>query len=374
LDTDHPLLSVITTTFKSGNKILRPLRSLQQQGYTNWEWILWDDSPADDTATYARLLELQRTDLRIQVYRAPRPSGIIGLMKRRAAAMARGEYIVEVDHDDDLHADLFQWIVDAGKRYPDAGFFYTDCAELTEDVYTPAGYGDFFAFGFSGHYNTWSDLHGRYVWAAYAPPPNPKTLSHIVGVPNHVRVWRREFYDHVGKHNPELSVADDYELLLRSYVQGKWCHIRACGYYQYRNRDGNFTFIRNSLIQHNVAHIYRHYAAQLPPPPHTASPGWSYDGEPFPAAHYSYDPAPYARSVVVVDPSGVEVVIRALVAAGDDGRVIVMGDVGSMLESLPVADRRHIDWWEIKQSHTPADSLRFARKYIHRGTELITLV
>jgi hypothetical protein len=288
--------------------------------------------------------------------------------------MARGEYIVEVDHDDDLHADLFQWIVDAGKRYPDAGFFYTDCAELTEDVYTPAGYGDFFAFGFSGHYNTWSDLHGRYVWAAYAPPPNPKTLSHIVGVPNHVRVWRREFYDRVGKHNPELSVADDYELLLRSYVQGKWCHIRACGYYQYRNRDGNFTFIRNSLIQHNVAHIYRHYADQLPEAPKTASPGWSYDGEPFPAAHYSYDPAPYARSIVVVDPSGVEVVIRALAAAGDDGRVIVMGAVGPMLDTLSVIDRRRIDWWEIKQSHTPADSLRFARKYIHRGTELITLV
>lgn len=371
LDKDHPLISVITTTFRSGKKIFRPLRSLLSQGYTNWEWIIWDDSPADDTETYKQLLELQKQDLRIQVYRAPRPSTVIGCMKRRAAVMSSGEYIVEVDHDDDIHKDLFQWIVDAGRKYPDAGFFYTDCAELTEETYEPAGYGDFFAFGYSGHYNTWSDFHKQYVQSAYAPPPNPKTLSHIVGVPNHVRVWRRELYDRVGKHNSELSVADDYELMLRSWLGGKWCHIRACGYYQYRNRDGNFTFIRNSLIQHNVANIYQHYAGRLPAPRPTdgQQPLWKSDVGDYPKLHYEYDPAPYDRGVLVIDPANAAAVQSALKTAGPTGRVIVMG---RLPDGLSVEEKRQIDWWELKSDHTVADSVRFARKFIHRGpSELI---
>lgn len=39
-----PLFSVITTTYKSEDKILRPWESLLSQTYRNWEWILWDDS------------------------------------------------------------------------------------------------------------------------------------------------------------------------------------------------------------------------------------------------------------------------------------------------------------------------------------------
>lgn len=373
MDRNHPILSVITTTYKSGDKIQRPMRSLQWQTYADWEWIIWDDSPAGDDDTYNRLLELERSDLRIQVYRAPRPSGVIGRMKHRAAAFAQGDYIVELDHDDDIHPQLFQWIVDAGRKHPEADFFYTDCAELVEEIYTPAGYGDFFCFGYSAHYNTWSDLHGRYVWATYATPPNPKTLSHIVGVPNHVRVWRQEFYERIGKHNTELAVADDYELLLRSWIHGKWCHIRACAYYQYRNRDGNFTFIRNALIQHNVYHIYVHYAGQLPAPRHTdgARPGWMFDGEDYPANHVTYDPAPYENSIVVVDPATSEPITRALASAGPNDRVIVMGDgIEALIGGLDVSAKRRIDWWTITREHTVEDSVRYARKYIHRGANM----
>ena len=68
----QPLMSVITTTFRSGDTILRPLRSLQRQSHTNWEWIIWDDSPTDETDTWERLRALQRDDLRIQIFRAPR--------------------------------------------------------------------------------------------------------------------------------------------------------------------------------------------------------------------------------------------------------------------------------------------------------------
>jgi len=46
-----PLVSVITPTYKAKDKIFRPLQSLQEQTYKNWEWILYDDSD-DDGETY----------------------------------------------------------------------------------------------------------------------------------------------------------------------------------------------------------------------------------------------------------------------------------------------------------------------------------
>jgi glycosyltransferase involved in cell wall biosynthesis len=410
LDTDRdlrdhqPLMSVITTTFRSGEKILRPFRSLQNQSFTNWEWIVWDDSPVGDDATYTRLLELQRQDLRIQVYRAPRPSGIIGQMKRRAAGLARGEYIVEVDHDDDLHPDLLRWIADAGKTHPDAGFFYTDCCELTEDTYESVSYGDHFGLGYSGHYRVWSPLHDRFVIAAAPSPPNPRTITHIVSVPNHVRAWRTSFYDRVGKHNPFLAVGDDYELLVRCYLQDKnygaaWCHIRACGYYQYRNRDGNFTFIRNSLIQHIVAHTRHFYKSQLPAPHPTSGhePIWRdirpmdpanrvaaeqqrsgsaasdcavTDGsrvrdstDPEPRTHVEYDPHPRPQTVVLLSAAD----LPAAAAAHPETRLVVMDSLTDAqqadLRGQP-AVRDRLLWWSLS-STDPADRLRFARKILH---------
>ena len=374
----QPLMSIITTTFRSGDKILRPFRSLQNQSFTNWEWIVWDDSPADDDTTYKRLLELQRQDLRIHVFRAPRPSGIIGQMKRRAAGLARGEYIVEVDHDDDLHPDLLRWIADAGKAHPDAGFFYTDCCELTEDTYESVSYGDHFGLGYSGHYRVWSPLHDRFVIAAAPSPPNPLTLTHIVSVPNHVRAWRTSFYDRVGKHNPFLAVGDDYELLVRCYLQDKnygaaWCHIRACGYYQYRNRDGNFTFIRNSLIQHNVAQTRHFYKSQLPVPHPTSGhePIWRDPRpvDPEPRNHAEYDPHPRPQTVVLLSAAD----IAAAAAAHPDARLVVMDNLTEAqqadLRAQP-AIRGRLLWWPLS-STDPADRIRYARKLLHWTPEFV---
>jgi len=103
-DDDHPLISVITSTFDSKEKIFRPLRSLQNQTYTNWEWVIWDDSK--NNSTYENLLNIQKKDLRIRVYKAPKHSGSIGEMKRLASGVSYGSFILELDHDDDLHPEL----------------------------------------------------------------------------------------------------------------------------------------------------------------------------------------------------------------------------------------------------------------------------
>jgi hypothetical protein len=293
-------------------------------------------------------------------------------MKRRAAAMARGDFLVELDHDDDIHPELFQWLIDADKQNPDAAFFYTDCCELSERSYKSVSYGEFFAMGYSGHYHVWSDLHNKFVIGAVAPIPNPRSITHIVGVPNHVRIWRTSFYDKIGKHNPLLSVADDYELLLRSYIEGKWCHIRNCAYYQYRNEDGNFTFIRNGLIQHNVAHIQAYYKSRLPEPHPKLGPCWKFDEELYPKTHYSYDPNPIDTTILLVDPTREQIALQ--MDSRTDTRVVVIGPMPLAKSEIPTHWRKRLIWWDLRTATCREDKVRYAKKLLHWGKEFIDVL
>lgn len=258
----NTLFSVITTTFHSGNKIFRPYESLKNQTYNNWEWVIWDDSKEDHKDTWEQLLRFQEDDIRIQSYRATQHSGYIGEMKWRSAALSKGEWLVEVDHDDIIDSRLFEWCLEAIKETPDADFICSNCVELHEDDEEPFSYGDFTAFGYAGYYKKW--LRGKWHNVYTVPHVNPKTVRHIVGSPNHVRIWRRSFYEKIGKHNQDLPVTDDYELIIRSIIHGKWIYINAPTYFQFRNRNGNnFTFLRNSLIQHIKDKVRDVYAEEL---------------------------------------------------------------------------------------------------------------
>ena len=370
IDNNFPLMTIMTTAFNSGHKILRPLRSLKAQSHTDWEWIIWDDSKNDKT--FKELLKLQETDMRIRVYKAPAHSGYIGEMKKLASSLAQGSYIVEIDHDDDFHPDLLKWICDAGRKHPDAGFFYTDCAELDENTYKPAIYGEFFGLGYEMHMYTWSAFHNCYVARTNAAPPNAVTLSHIVAVPNHVRAWRTDAYHRMGGHNPLLSVADDYELILRSFLDGQFCHIRALGYYQYRNADGNFTFIRNSLIQHNVHHIYDYYKTKLPVRDFSVpiKEQWRTDSVWLPETHYTYTPPEFVLDVAVAfltaDRDAIVAEVSKQLETGRKFHVYVVGE----LPDIPQEMKRYVSWWPLK-STDPAERKTFVEKFMHTTGELV---
>jgi hypothetical protein len=121
-------------------------------------------------------------------------------------------------------------------------------------------YPDGFSFGY-GRYET--QIHnGREVSVAITSPINPKTIRHIVGVPNHVRAWRRSFYHSIGGHNRRLAIADDYELVVRSFLNTEFCHIKALGYDQkiYNNQSGQNTHnATRGYIQRRVRTIMYFY-------------------------------------------------------------------------------------------------------------------
>jgi O-antigen biosynthesis protein len=257
----EPLVSVFTPTYLTGDKIERPRRSLQAQTYRNWEWVLYDDSP-DDGETFARMSALAAADHRISAFRADWPCGNIGEVKRRACGLAKGRILVELDHDDELTPDALRTLVEAVNRYPEAGFFYSDCAEVFEDG-TNASYGSEWGMGYGSYREEVHD--GRNLLVTNYPDINALTIRHIVGVPNHFRAWTREAYQAAGGHNPEVHVCDDYELLIRTFLTTRMVHVRRLGYIQYHNTSssGNTHRKRIKEIQRLVRLFRDAYADRI---------------------------------------------------------------------------------------------------------------
>ena len=250
---DKPLVSVFTPAFKTGDKIEKPYRSLMAQTHKEWEWVIVDDSD-DDGETFKRLSSIADRDNRIRVYRERKHSGRIGTVKRTACGVARGKYLVELDHDDELTPDALKLVVEAFEDHPEAGFVYSDFAECFEDG-TPWTYRPGWGFGY-GSYR--EEVHGGVKYMVVnSPNINPKTIRHIVAAPNHLRAWRKTTYDEIGGHRDLMHVADDYELMVRTFLHTRMVRIPVMCYLQYRNVDGtgNTHQTRNKEIQRLVRYI-----------------------------------------------------------------------------------------------------------------------
>jgi glycosyltransferase involved in cell wall biosynthesis len=256
---NEPLVSVFTPTYRTGERLLRPFRSLLDQTYGNWEWVVYDDSPDDET--FDRLRALAVDDPRVRVFRGDRNCGVIGEVKRRLCGLARGSVLAELDHDDALTDHCLADVVEAFRAFPDAGFAYTDCAEVFEDG-DPAGYAPGWGFGFGSYRD--ETYQGRQYLVTNYPSINSKTMRHIVGVPNHVRAWRRDAYEAIGGYASEVHVADDYELLVRTFLHTRMVHVQRFGYMQFLQRDGgNTQRRRNKEIQRLVRLFHARYEDEI---------------------------------------------------------------------------------------------------------------
>lgn len=250
------MISVITPTFNTKPEILaRTWASLKNQTFTDWEWVIWDDSTRPET--WAQIYGFASDErYKVVVHRSHVHSGVIGQVKRRAFMVAEGDILVELDHDDELTPDCLQNIFEAFND-SSVGFVFSNWCELNE-MGESCRYPEGWAFGYGSDY--WDDVHK--VWVMRSPEVNRTTLSHIVSVPNHVRAWRAAVYRILGGHNERLPVADDYELLVRTLVSVKWCHVDKLLYKQHIN-SGTAQRERNDLIQSLVADISGHYSSVL---------------------------------------------------------------------------------------------------------------
>ena len=94
---ESPIVSVIIPTFNSEKFISAAILSVQNQSYTNWEIILFDDCSTDATLTIVS--ELALNDDRIKCSKLSKNSGT-GVARNAALAVAKGKYIAFLDADD----------------------------------------------------------------------------------------------------------------------------------------------------------------------------------------------------------------------------------------------------------------------------------
>lgn len=254
----NPTISIFTPAHNTFEKFDRAYESIVKQSFSDWEWIILDDSATEDNYEYIK--GKVGNDHRIKIYKSNRKDSFVGSTKRQAASLCNGTYLLEFDHDDELHDRALELCVAAFEKYPDAGFCYSNCAE-TFETGGYVNYGDGYGMGQGKHFKYW---YSGKEYNGSDTPINASTVRHIVGVPNHLRCWRSDVYHQIHRHNNKLAVVDDYELLIRTFLYTKIVQIQEVLYIQYMNAGGNNTQEpRRKEIQRLVDRIQKHYDVAL---------------------------------------------------------------------------------------------------------------
>lgn len=221
------LFSVFTCTFNTEIPIFdRLYNSLLSQTYRNWNWWILDDSTNDDILNHVKELN----DRRIVLIKNETEHGNIGFNKHTIAMICDGDYLVEIDHDDEITPDCFQLINDAFIQYPDSDFVYSDSMEEMNGK--TILYGE----------ETWGcgegtireeTILGTDTKVSASPYITPYSIRTIHLQPNHVRCWKSDFYHRINGHERSLCVLDDMEILVRTFLNGKMTKIDKTLYLQH---------------------------------------------------------------------------------------------------------------------------------------------
>jgi len=255
------LVSVFTSTYKvSWQQFKRAYDSLRNQKYRDWEWVIYDDSN-DGNVTFDMIAQVCVKDPQVRLYKSHDNSGKIGEVKFRAASLCQGDILVELDHDDVLTPNCLDVLVKAFDQFPDAGFAYSDWLELWDGTFESRVYGEGWGYGYGAYRDgIYRDVP---VKIAVAANINAKTIRHLVAAPNHVRAWRASTYFEVGRHNPLVHIADDFELIVRTFLNTKMIRVQELCYVQYYKSGENTQSKRNKDIQRMVAWLVRFYDRQI---------------------------------------------------------------------------------------------------------------
>ncbi len=89
---------------KKSEWLYRSVKSIIDQSYCDWEFLICDDGSTDDTLNI--LKELEKLDTRIKVYNYAKNRGA-GFAKNFILQYANGEYIAIMDEDDISHVERF---------------------------------------------------------------------------------------------------------------------------------------------------------------------------------------------------------------------------------------------------------------------------
>jgi GT2 family glycosyltransferase len=182
-----PRISVVTPVYRPDLQYFQQTAdSVCGQVYENWEWCLADDCSNDEGLT-AKLRELTTRDARVR-FVTRSENGHISIATNSAAALAHGEYIALLDHDDLLSPDCLAEVALYLAAHPDVDVLYTDDDKV--------------------------DIEGRRYGPQFKPDWSPESLLSQMYF-SHLLVVRRSLYEEVGGMRAGFEGSQDHDLALR---------------------------------------------------------------------------------------------------------------------------------------------------------------
>lgn len=179
-----PRFSVVVPVYNTPSDLLaKMVESVMSQWYPHWELIL-----ADDASTSAQTREdlAALNDQRIAVLNLPVNQGIAGATNA-ALSRATGDFVVLLDHDDELTDDcLLELALCINRENPD--YIYSD-----EDKISPDG--------------SFTEPHFKPDWS----PDSMMSTMYVC----HVSCIRRTLLEQVGGLRSEYDGCQDWDLVLR---------------------------------------------------------------------------------------------------------------------------------------------------------------
>jgi glycosyltransferase involved in cell wall biosynthesis len=110
-------ITVFTATYNRGYIIEKLYKSLQQQTFRDFEWLVIDDGSNDNTEELFKIWTYEKNDFPIRYKKIP--NGGKHRAINRATDLAKGELFFIVDSDDYLTNDALENIVKWEKSLPD---------------------------------------------------------------------------------------------------------------------------------------------------------------------------------------------------------------------------------------------------------------
>lgn len=194
----QPTISVIMAVFQPAAEDLeRAIASVSKQIYPHWELCIADDcSRAADVD--AVLQRRQADEPRIRVTTLGQHGGISAALNA-AFALASGEFVAVLDHDDELAPDALLHVAERLNRAPATDVLYSDEDKI--------------------------DAHDKRFEPFFKPDWSPDLLL-AENYVCHLLVARRALVEALGGFRSECDGSQDYDLVLRlSEVTGKIVHI-----------------------------------------------------------------------------------------------------------------------------------------------------
>ncbi len=212
-----PKISVVMAAYATPAALIRAaIASVQAQLYPHWELCIADDgSPGE--ALWRVLEDCARKDRRIRVIRRPE-NGQITAATNSALALATGDFVAFMDHDDLLTEHALYLVAATVEQHPDASLIYSDEDKIDERGLRSQPY-------FKTGWNAELMLGQNMV--------------------NHLAVYRRSLIEDLGGLREGFEGAQDHDLALRAAERVGPDRIRhipwVLYHWRWRGRQGSFS-------------------------------------------------------------------------------------------------------------------------------------